>query len=70
MANIQATREWWNTRRDQFDLYISQPVLDEAARGDVEIASKRLEILKDFPLLDAPLAQQLRALDVDPNSMA
>lgn len=45
-------REWWENRRAQFSLYISQTVLDEVARGDAEIAVKRLEILKDFPLLE------------------
>jgi predicted nucleic acid-binding protein len=52
MANVEATREWWDARRTQFDLYISQTVLDEAARGDVEVARRRLEILSDFPLLE------------------
>lgn len=52
MANVEATRQWWDIRRTQFELYISQTVLDEAARGDVEIASKRLEMLRDFPLLE------------------
>lgn len=52
MANVEATQEWWDSRREQFDLYISQTVLDEVARGDAEIASRRLEILKEFPLLD------------------
>lgn len=51
MANVETTREWWETRRVQFSLYISQTVLDEVARGDAEIALKRLDILKDFPLL-------------------
>ncbi|UZQ53851.1 type II toxin-antitoxin system VapC family toxin [Trichothermofontia sichuanensis B231] len=52
MAKVETTREWWDTRRIQFDLYISQTVLDEVARGDTEIASRRLEMLSDFPLLD------------------
>lgn len=52
MANVEATQEWWKTRRIQFSLYISQTVLDEVARGDAEIAVKRLDILKDFPLLE------------------
>lgn len=52
MANVKATQEWWNTRRTQFTLYISQVVLDEVARGDAEIASQRLELLHDFPLLE------------------
>jgi hypothetical protein len=34
MANSEATREWWDTRRNNFSLYISQVVLDEVAKGD------------------------------------
>ncbi|MCL1462889.1 type II toxin-antitoxin system VapC family toxin [Argonema galeatum A003/A1] len=30
---------------------MSEVVLDEVARGDAEIANRRLEILQDFPLL-------------------
>ncbi|PSB34210.1 type II toxin-antitoxin system VapC family toxin [Chlorogloea sp. CCALA 695] len=52
MANLEITQEWWNTRREQFALYISQVVLEEVARGDAEIASKRMDILRDFPLLE------------------
>ncbi|PSB05554.1 DNA-binding protein [filamentous cyanobacterium CCP1] len=58
MANVEATRDWWDTRRTQFDLYISQTVLDESARGDTEIASRRLKILSDFPLLEVNEAVQ------------
>ena len=28
-ARQQITREWWETRREKFDCYISQLVLDE-----------------------------------------
>jgi len=52
MASLEITQEWWNTRREQFALYISQVVLEEVARGDAEIASKRMDILRDFPLLE------------------
>lgn len=62
MASVEATREWWDTRRSQFDLYVSQIVLDEAARGDTEIASKGLEILNDFPLLEVNEAIQNLAM--------
>ncbi|HEY2951437.1 MAG TPA: type II toxin-antitoxin system VapC family toxin [Verrucomicrobiae bacterium] len=48
----QITREWWRTRRGDFDIFVSQFVLDEAAAGDTEAARDRLEALKDFPLLD------------------
>ena len=52
MANMETTRQWWDGRRSQFMLYISQVVLDEVARGDGEMASRRLKILRDFPLLE------------------
>ena len=52
MANLESTRRWWENRRSQFTLYISQIVLDEAAQGDPEMALKRLEILQDFPVLE------------------
>ena len=58
MANVEAMREWWDNRRSQFALYISQVVLDEVARGDSAIAAQRLEILRDFPLLEVDQAVQ------------
>ncbi|MBR8829800.1 MAG: hypothetical protein N5P05_001245 [Chroococcopsis gigantea SAG 12.99] len=51
-ANIEITREWWNTRRGDFQLYSSQAVVKETAQGDAEIASQRLEILAHISLLD------------------
>jgi predicted nucleic acid-binding protein len=51
-ANAAITQNWWDTRRKQFTLYISEVVLEEVGRGDVEIATKRLEILRDLPLLE------------------
>ncbi len=58
MANMETTRQWWENHRSHFNLYISQVVLDEVARGDVEIAARRLEILRNFPLLDVSEAVQ------------
>jgi predicted nucleic acid-binding protein len=51
-ANQATTREWWTNRKDAFDLYISQPVIDEAAAGDADAAARRLEVLQDIPLLE------------------
>src|SRR6266478_9344 len=48
----QITKEWWQTRRPGFDIYISQFVLDEAAAGDAEAARERLAALQDIPILD------------------
>ena len=52
MAHREATLNWWDNRRSQFTLYISQVVLDEVARGDREVATQRLELLRNFPLLE------------------
>lgn len=51
-ANIEITREWWDTRRSDFQLYSSQAVVKETSQGDAQIASKRLEIICDLALLD------------------
>ncbi len=61
MANAEATHRWWNNRRFQFQLYISQVVLDEVARGDLEIANRRLDLLSGFPLLDVNKSVQTLA---------
>jgi hypothetical protein len=51
-AHQQTTREWWETRRQDFELFVSQFVLDEVGLGDPDAARQRLEILVDIPLLD------------------
>ncbi len=48
----QLTKEWWRTRRSEFELCISQFVLDEAGGGDAQAAQERLAILNPMPLLD------------------
>ena len=47
----QITQEWWQRRRDDFDIHISQLVLDEAAAGDAEAAKARLAVLGAFTVL-------------------
>jgi len=51
-ANIEMTREWWEMRRNAFQLYSSQAVVKETSQGDTEIASQRLEIVRNLVLLD------------------
>jgi predicted nucleic acid-binding protein len=51
VAHQQVTRDWWTTR-GSFDIFISQFVLDEAAAGDADAAARRLDVLRDLPLLD------------------
>jgi hypothetical protein len=52
-ARQQITNDWWEDRRGEFDLFISQYVLDEAGRGDLTAAQWRLELLSELSLLDA-----------------
>jgi len=51
-ANIEITREWWDLRRNAFQLYSSQAVIKETSQGDTEIASRRLKIIRNLALLD------------------
>ncbi len=51
-AHQQITHEWWDNDRREFDLRISQPVLDEAGAGDLEAAARRLQILSTLPRLE------------------
>jgi predicted nucleic acid-binding protein len=51
-SNALITQNWWDTRRQNFVLYISEVVLEELARGDQEIAIKRLDLVNDLPLLE------------------
>ena len=57
-ANIEITRDWWQSRRNDFVLYASEAVLEEVAQGDAAIAAQRLELLHDFPLLELNQAVQ------------
>ena len=48
----QITQEWWSNRHGKFELFVSQPVLEEASVGDQEAAQQRLSVLVDLPLLE------------------
>ena len=50
-AHQQITREWWE-RRDRFELFVSQAVVEEAARGDVAAAARRAALLSRIPVLE------------------
>src|SRR5947209_8696857 len=51
-AHQQITREWWQQRRDKFELFIAQVVVRECQAGDPDAAAQRLEVLRDLPLLE------------------
>lgn len=41
MARQQLTHDWWDNKRSEYRLCLSQTVLDEASAGDVEAAKRR-----------------------------
>ena len=48
----QTTHYWWDRRRGNYELCISQLVLKEAGAGDSEAAQERLDVLKGMTLLE------------------
>ena len=48
----QTTKQWWETRRQDFELFVSQFVIDEAGVGDPDAARRRLDALDHLALLD------------------
>ena len=59
-AHQQVTREWWS-RRERFDLFVSDAVLEEAARGDAIAAARRIEAVAGISVLSATEPAQILA---------
>ena len=50
-ARQQITREWWELAPNRWSIFISDLVIEEAARGDSSAAALRLEALQPLPVL-------------------
>jgi PIN domain len=48
----QVTHDWWDTRRQSYELCVSQLVLDEAGAGDAQAAQERLLMLQPMLVLE------------------
>ena len=59
-GQLAATKKWWRLRRNDFELFASQLVLDEAARGDAGAAKRRRTFLAKIPIL--PVTQEVEEL--------
>ncbi|MEM6406664.1 MAG: type II toxin-antitoxin system VapC family toxin [Pseudomonadota bacterium] len=46
------TADWWELRRHDFELFVSEFVITEAARGNEEAAAKRLAIIQEMTELE------------------
>jgi predicted nucleic acid-binding protein len=65
-AHQQITRDWWERRRSEFRLVVSQIVLDEISAGDKSEIQKRLELVRPLEVLGAsPDAEALTALIIE-----
>lgn len=51
------TLEWWEKEASQCNLYVSEYVLREAARGDAEQAKLRLEAIRGIAEVDGSLSE-------------
>jgi hypothetical protein len=51
-ARQQITREWWETRRSDFDVFVSQVVIREVSAGDKTAAEERLKLLENIAILE------------------
>lgn len=74
-AHQSVTRDWWESRRSHFDLYISELVIQEVRAGDARIAERRMQILWDIPILPvnreiSELAEELIAKGAIPPKAA
>lgn len=69
-ANQQITQEWWKSKREKFDLYVSQLVIQEAERGDERAAKDRLDAIANIPPLELnDEALQLGEILIDKNAL-
>ena len=48
----QVTHDWWDTRRTNYELCVSELVLDEAAAGDAQAAQERLLVLQPMLVIE------------------
>ena len=50
-GNQQVTRDWWETYRGEYELFVSDVVVAECAAGDPVAASERGVYLAGLPVL-------------------
>jgi hypothetical protein len=51
-ARQQLTVDWWELKRSEHELFISQVVLDEIAFGEAAMARRRLDLVQNLASLD------------------
>jgi hypothetical protein len=51
-ARQQVTTDWWEAKRSEHELFVSQVVLDEIGFGEAAMARRRLDLVQELPLLE------------------
>jgi len=51
LAQQQLTADWWENQKDNYNLYVSTVVVEEASSGDTEAARKRVSLLTGVTVL-------------------
>lgn len=74
-AHQQSTQEWWESRKSNFELFISQIVVQEAGEGDADAVQRRLEMIESVPEIEVTqeavlLAQALVSDGIVPQKAA
>jgi hypothetical protein len=64
-AHQVMTRDWWERRRLDFQLYTSELVILEASAGDPVAAQLRLDALQGIPLVSATAAVEWIAAELE-----
>ena len=49
-ARQQLTRDWWELKREQHELFTSQVVLDEIAGGEAAMANQRVAVMSGIAI--------------------
>lgn len=52
-ADQQTTEEWWEAMRHEYELFVSEAVLEEVGAGEANLAARRLALLAGLPRLSA-----------------
>lgn len=60
-AQQEATRNWWDTVRAEYDLFISGFVVAECSSGDTDAAQRRLGAIRGIPELEASESVEILA---------
>jgi len=50
----EITRQWWDTQRHHYDVYLSEMVFLELSRGEYPHKAEVLQLVEELPILDTP----------------